>query len=65
MSGKSKQSVVVGFRIPMDVYETIQRRIDGPRGRWESPGHYLQERVIYDIRRRHGNTRKRRNTCLS
>lgn len=55
MSGTSKQSVVVGFRIPMDVYETIQRRIDGPKGRWESVAHYLQERVIYDTRRKHGN----------
>ena len=50
--GTSKQTKV-GFRLPLDVYEIVERRLAGRRGRWDSVAAYLQERVIYDIRREH------------
>lgn len=50
---KSKISQVVSIRLPNEVLFTIQRRIDGRRGRWESVGEYLQERIIYDTERLH------------
>ena len=52
--GASSKTVVVGFRLPRDVYETLQRRVDGARTHWGSVGEYLQWRVIYDTRRKHG-----------
>lgn len=51
--GKSSKTRVVGFRLPLDVYEALERRVNGKDTRWGSVGEYLQERVIYDVRRPH------------
>jgi Zn/Cd-binding protein ZinT len=53
MAGKSKKTVVVGFRIPNDVHEVLQRRIKGKKSRWGSVAEYLQDRIIYDVTRQH------------
>jgi len=53
MSGTSKISTRVSFRLPNEVVQTLQRRIDGRRSRWESVGEYLKERTIYDTERSH------------
>ena len=50
-SGKTK---VVGFRLPMDVLAILERRVKGEKTHWGSVAEYLQERVIYDVRRKHG-----------
>lgn len=60
MSGKSTKSEIVSFRLPNDVVSTLNHRIAGRRGRWQSIGEYLQERVIYDTRRLHVRKRKKR-----
>ncbi len=52
-SGKSSKTVVVGFRLPLDVYEVLQRRVNGRATHWGSVAEYLQERIIYDVRRVH------------
>lgn len=52
-SGTSSKTVVVGFRLPRDVFDVLQRRVDGQRTHWQSVGEYLQERIIYDVRRQH------------
>jgi hypothetical protein len=58
-SGTSSKTVVVGFRLPTDVYDILQRRVDGKNTHWNSVGQYLQDRIIYDTRREH---RKGRST---
>jgi hypothetical protein len=60
MSGKSTKSEIVSFRLPVDVVSTLNNRLAGRRGRWASIGEYLQERVIYDVRRLHGRRKKKR-----
>ncbi len=50
----SKTSTVVSIRLPNEIVFTLQRRIDGRRGRWSSVGDYLKERIIYDTERQHG-----------
>ena len=51
--GKSEKTIVVGFRLPRDVYAILDRRVKGRKGHWGSVAEYLQERIIYDIRREH------------
>lgn len=51
--GKSTKTKVVGFRLPNDVYEVLQRRVNGKNSHWGSVAEYLQERIIYDVRRPH------------
>jgi hypothetical protein len=51
--GRSSKTVVVGFRLPLDVYEVLQRRVAGKNSHWQSVAEYLQERTIYDVRRPH------------
>jgi len=54
MSGTSRISTRITIRLPNDVVRTLQRRIDGRRGHWESiGGDYLKERIIYDTQREH------------
>jgi Arc/MetJ-type ribon-helix-helix transcriptional regulator len=57
MSGTSRISTRITIRLPNEVVRTLQRRIDGRRGRWESIGEYLKERIIYDTQREHKRTR--------
>lgn len=58
MSGTSKISQRVSIRLPNSVVQTLQRRINGRRSRWDSIGKWLKERVIYDVERPHGNKRQ-------
>ena len=58
MSGTSKKTTVISIRLPNDVVFTLNRRINGRRGRWESVGEYLQERIIYDTMRVHARRDK-------
>ena len=53
MSGTSRISTRITIRLPNEVVRTLQRRIDGRRGHWESVGDYLKERIIYDTLREH------------
>lgn len=53
MSGKSSKSQLITLRLPNDVVYTLTHRINGKRGRWQSIGDYLKERIIYDVRRSH------------
>jgi len=53
MSGTSRISTRISFRLPNDVVRTLERRIDGRRSRWGSVGEYLKERMIYDTQREH------------
>ena len=58
MAGTSKLSKRVSVRLPNEVFDAIQRRIDGRRGRWESVALYVQERIIYDVMRPHKKVRR-------
>ncbi len=53
MSGKSSKSQLITLRLPNDVVCTLTHRINGRRGRWQSVGDYLKERITYDTRRSH------------
>lgn len=54
MSGTSQISKRVSIRLPNDVVQTLRCRIDGRRTHWQSIGEYLKDRIIYDVRRPHG-----------
>lgn len=58
--GTSSKTKIVAFRLPVDVYNVLQRRIDGARTHWESVGEYLQDRIIYDVTRKHGGAKDER-----
>ena len=51
--GIKNYTTVISLRLPNETVFTLQRRVDGRRGRWESVGDYLQERIIYDTDRSH------------
>lgn len=53
MSGTSSKTTVVSLRLPNEVVFTLQRRINGKKGRHDSVALYLQERIIYDTNRSH------------
>ena len=53
MSGLSKKTSLITLRLPNDVLCTLERRINGKRGRWPSVRIYLQELVIWYVRRPH------------
>jgi len=43
----------ITFRIPIDLYEIIQRRVGKKPGRWINVNDYIKERCIYDAKRPH------------
>ncbi len=53
MSGRSRKTQVVALRLPNNVMDILNRRINGRRTHWESIGAYLQDRIIYDTLRKH------------
>ena len=53
MSGTSSVTVPVNFRIPKELAEKIQRRIDKRPGKWSNINQYCRERFIYDVQRKH------------
>ena len=52
-SGTSRFTTRVSIRLPNELVRTLERRINGSRSRWSSVGEYLQERIIYDVERKH------------
>ncbi len=53
MAGTSTKTRIVAFRLPLDVLEILERRVGGEKSHWDSVAAYLQERIIYDVRRPH------------
>lgn len=51
MSGRSTKSQVIAIRLPNEIVETIKRRF--ANNRFDSISHYLRERIIYDVTRKH------------
>lgn len=51
MAGKSKRTKVVSLRLPNELMAKIEKRVKS--GEWDSVGHYLRERITYDILRQH------------
>lgn len=43
----------MSIRLPNEVVRTLERRIYGRLGHWESVGEYIKERIIYDVERSH------------
>ena len=52
MSGTSKQTRVVSFRLSNEVCEIIERR--ARKGKGQSVSVYLRDRITYDTLRKHG-----------
>ncbi|MCP4608958.1 MAG: hypothetical protein GY845_09625 [Planctomycetes bacterium] len=52
MSGKSTKSQIVCFRVPNEVYEILDRRMN--KSRFFSVNEYVQQRIIYDTLSNHG-----------
>ncbi len=53
MPNTSKRTQVAAFRLPVEIYAIIERRVKGKRSRWNTVSEYLRERVCYDISRSH------------
>lgn len=49
----SHKTKVIAFRLPVEIYATIERRVKGKRSHWNTISEYLRERVCYDISRSH------------
>ena len=55
MAGKSSKTQVISIRLPNEVVEKIKRRF--VNNRFDSVSHYLRDRIIYDITRKHNRFR--------
>jgi len=53
MPGHSAKTVVVQFRIPVDLYVKLEKRVEKRLGRWQNVNQYCRERFIYDASRKH------------
>ena len=53
MPNQSSKTVPVNFRIPIDLYEIIQKRLEKKPGKWVNVNEYAKERFIYDASRPH------------
>lgn len=53
MPTQNKKSRIVTVRLPLEVVQTIERRITGQKGRHSGISSYLRERITYDTMRRH------------
>lgn len=51
MAGKSSKTQVIAIRLPNEIVETIKKRF--ANNRFDSVSHYLRERIIYDMTRKH------------
>lgn len=50
--GKREKTKLVTVRLPLDVYEKLERN-------HSSVGEYLRKRITYDVRRKHGANKKK------
>ena len=53
MPGTSSVTVPVNFRIPVALYDKIQKRIAKRPGKWVNVNEYARRRFIYDADRKH------------
>lgn len=53
MSGTSKRTKVIAFRMPVAVYAILDRRVKGKRSRHKTVNEYVRDRMVYDILRKH------------
>ncbi len=53
MPNISSKTKVIAFRLPVEIYDTIERRVKSKRSHWNTISEYLRERVCYDISRSH------------
>jgi len=60
MPNKSNKTKPVAFRIPIDTFEVLERRVKGKRSKWATVNKYLRDRVVYDTDRKHGRDRRAR-----
>jgi len=51
MPTQNRKSRIVSIRLPLDVYETLEKRTR--KGRHSGVPAYLRERITYDTRRKH------------
>lgn len=56
MPNSNTKTIPVMFRIPIEVYKVIERRV-GKHPRHDKVSEYLRERAIYDITRKHSYRR--------
>ena len=53
MSGTSSKTVPVMFRISVDLYDKLTKRVARKPGRWNNVNEYAKERFIKDANRKH------------
>ncbi len=53
MHGKSSRTRVVGIRLKNETYEKVLRRVL-KIGKYKTVASYLQDRLEYDLNRKHG-----------
>jgi len=58
MSGTSKKTVIVSFRVPNAVYAKIKKR-SHQQARYKTVSSYLRDRTTYDVERKHGTRKKK------
>ena len=54
----SKKSKVISIRLPNEIIEKVQKRIDRRSG-LVNMSTYLRERIIYDVSRKHKGRKKK------
>jgi len=52
MPGESNKTRTITFRVPVEVYNILERRVSGKRSRHNTVNSYVRSRVIYDTLRR-------------
>lgn len=57
--GSSQMTKIISIRVPNDVYDTLKRRAESSM-QYRTVGSYVQDRLIYDTRRKHGTPGKPR-----
>ncbi len=54
MPTQNKKSRLVTVRLPLEVVQTIEKRITSSKGRHSGISSYLRERITFDTMRQHG-----------
>ena len=52
MPNVSNRTKIIAFRVPIDVYNVLERRVQGKRNKHDCVNSYVRSRVIYDTLRR-------------
>ena len=50
--GYSAKTVPIAFRLPIKVYELLEKRVKGKRSRHTTVNQYVKDRIIYDTLRK-------------